>query len=486
MTEPREIELKLEYDPVDRDRLEKATLLAGADMATERLVASYFDTPRHLVRNAGYSLRIRREGRKRVQTVKADGGGAAGLFARGEWECEVSADTPVLDDQSGPLARIISQDAAANLDTLFVTDVGRATRALDLDGTRFACAVDVGEIRAGKRCLPINEVELELESGCVQAMFDFARRLDEAVPIRIAVLSKAERGYALAGGMVDQPIKSEPILLDSSQDAGEAFQAIAGSCVRQFRRNEDLLLRTGAAEALHQARVGLRRLRTAFSLFEALIAEDARVELLRAELRWLAAELGKVRNLDVLIAAAEHGVREQLVIARARTFDHVRDELASARTRLLMIDLVEWLAVGDWRSQPADSAQLRRAVGPFAANLLDRQWHQLKRRGKGLADLSDARRHKARIATKKLRYAAQFFVSLYSQGSARRHHEQFLDRLEALQDQLGALNDLIVGRQILKSLGIDVTLLAAAERGSLLHHSEKAYDRFIDAKRFWR
>ena len=487
MADPLEVELKLELDPADRGRLEAANLFATTHGETARLVSTYFDTPDLDLRKAGYSLRIRRKGAIRIQTIKADAAAAAGLFVRPEWERSVKTDKPLLDATSGPLAQIVGRDALEHLDGLFVTDVRRTTRIINAQGTRFECAIDDGEIRAGQRSIAVCEIELELDNGSPQSLFDFARQLNEAVPLRLGVASKAERGYGLVDGDPSGAVKAEPILLDPNGDVGDAFQTIARSCMRQFRLNETVLLKSGEAEPLHQARVGLRRLRTAFSLYKPLFVDDERVGLLDIELRWLAGELGEVRNLDVLIERVGRKVRDQLVVARERSFEHVRAELASARTRLLMIDLAEWLTLGDWRSRPGDPALLHQNGQVFAGEQLEARRRRLKRSGKGLAALDDGHRHKARIAAKKLRYAAQFFASLYVTRKALRRHTLFLDALEALQDHLGELNDLVIGPQVLSELGIEAKLRNAGRRGreQLLRRAEEAYDDLIDAKRFW-
>jgi CHAD domain-containing protein len=257
--------------------------------------------------------------------------------------------------------------------------------------------------------------------------------------------------------------------------------------MRHFRLNEALLLHSGDAEPLHQARVALRRLRSAFSLYKPLLAGDGTAELLGAEARWLAAELGEVRNIDVLIPRCDGEARDRLVAARSRTFAHVRTELASSRTRLLMLDLTEWLAVGVWRTRPPDPQGLHRNVQPFARNLLELRRERLQRRGKGLAGLDDAHRHKVRIEAKKLRYAAEFFGSLYT-GKAGRRHRRFLDAIEALQDQLGELNDLVVGPGVLAKFGIDARLPHSGKRRRkhLLEKGEEAFEALMKAKCFWR
>src|SRR5436190_23925018 len=81
-------------------------------------------------------------------------------------------------------------------------------------------------------------------------------------------------------------------LLSRKASAGEAFQAIAASCLSRFWVNEDLLARTGDAEALHHARVALRQLRSALSIFRPIVA-DNRFDHLQRELRWLASAMNQ-------------------------------------------------------------------------------------------------------------------------------------------------------------------------------------------------
>jgi triphosphatase len=488
MADPIELELKLEFDPADRERLETAQPLKSADAETNRLVSTYFDTPAEDLRGAGYSLRVRRHGRQRIQTVKAARGSSAGLFARPEWERPVKGDRPLLDGESGPLVEEVGAGVLDRIEAVFVTDVKRTIRQLDRAGTNIELAIDDGEVRAGNHAEQLSELELELRGGSPQALFDLARQLNEQAPLRLGVRSKAERGYALFAEVPRDASKAEPIMLDRNGDAGDAFCVIAQACVRHFRLNEALLLQSGDAESLHQARVGLRRLRCAFSLYKGLLVDDGATELLRAELRWLAAELGEVRNIDVLIPRCDGDARDRLAAARDRTFEHVRTELASSRTRLLMIDLTEWLAIGAWRTRPADPARLHQNILPFSRDLLDSRRDRLKRRGKGLAGLDDAHRHEVRIEAKKLRYAAEFFGSLHTGSKARRQHRRFVGALKALQDLLGELNDLVTGPDVLAKLGIDATLPQSGKRKRqrLLEKAEKAYEALIGAKCFWR
>src|SRR5690606_24114464 len=127
----------------------------------------------------------------------------------------------------------------------------------------------------------------------------------------------------------------------------DAFRKIAGTCLRQYRLNEALIRRQNP-EALHQARVALRRLRSAFSIFAPLLDDDAFTRL-RDEIRWLAGALGEARDLDVLLGDRELDAqaREELEAACDAAYAGALEATSSARARTLMLDLSEWLALGD-------------------------------------------------------------------------------------------------------------------------------------------
>ena len=478
-----ERELKLEFEPGDRARLEAAIAPKPAPRS-RHLVTTYFDTPGRDLLKAGYTLRVRQNGKHYIQTVKQAGTTSAGLFERPEWEHPLAEPQPRFEARSGPIVGAVGARKLTRIKPAFVTDVRRRTFRVASPDSDIEIAVDEGEIRAGELCEPLSEIELEHRAGSIGQMFDLARRLNEVVPLRLGVRAKSERGYSLNGDPRSAALKAEPITLDRDGDARDAFRAIAQACIRHFRLNEALLSRSGDAEALHQARVALRRLRSAFSIFGHLLGNDRKVVLLRAELRWLAAELGEVRNLDVLIGHLDGDARDQLSAARARTFAQVQVELASARTRLLMIDLAEWLAVGPWRALPDDPAKADGTAKHFAGARLDALWERLERDGKKLAAIGDEQRHKVRIEAKKLRYAAEFFTSLYGTDKARRRYRRFTKRLEALQDLLGVLNDRVVGPQIAQLHGVDIVVPKKGS-GGLRDGAERAHDALMRTRRFW-
>jgi len=483
MTGTLEVELKLELDPGDRSRLDLIDTF-GAAGATDHLVTTYFDTPGGDVRAAGCTLRIRQQGENRVQTIKAATDKATGLFARTEWSRSVTGDRPVLDATSGPLGPTLRAIGVDRLMPRIVSDFHRTHGVIDADSGEIEWAVDDGAIRAGGGATRLCEIELELRGGSPGQLFDLAHRIADRLPVRIAVISKAERGYRLLDQTADAPAHAEPILLDRDAGVGTAFSAIAHACLRQFRLNEPLVLEAGDPEPVHQARVALRRLRTALWLHRPLFADDPHVAPLDAELRWLTGRLGEVRNIDALMPRLDADFGDRLRTAREQAMVAVRADLASDRARLLMIDIVEWLAVGAWRNPALPAAE----IVPFAVEALDAVRKRLKRRGKKLAKLSSKKRHKVRITAKKLRYAAEFFAPLFPSPKAARRSAAFREAVSALQDCLGALNDLDLERRVLERAGIDPGKPRAhrKRRAKLLRRAERAYDELIEAKRFWR
>lgn len=477
MSEPLETELKLEL-ATDQARLDLSAMRAKPQGGTQSLISTYYDTPDRKLRHAGYSLRVRECGGRHVQTVKAQANAAAGWYVRPEWEHPIPGPRPVLE-RAGPLAQEIGADALGSLRRAFVTEVERKVHKVSLYNSTIIVADDSGEVRAGRHAEPIREVELELERGDPRAIFTFAKRLCDDFPVRLGVRSKSERGYALLD-RGDKAFKAEKVVLAPDDSTAEAFDKIAQSCIRQYRLNETLLLAKGRPESLHQARVGLRRLRSAFSLFAPLFAADDRSQLFRAELRWLSVSLGEVRDIDVLIPHLPDEAREAMAAERKTTFDHVMEEVDSARTRLLMLDLAEWLPFGDWRTRPADPSLLKKDIVATASHILKMRRRKLKRRGRELLDLPDEDRHELRKQAKKLRYATEFFAPLFPD------HRHFLGKLQKLQDELGELNDLVTFPELLARHGVKDSVLAEdGTQRKLLDQAYKAYLDFADQKRFW-
>jgi inorganic triphosphatase YgiF len=478
----QEIELKLELAAEAAAVFEQLALLPP-DSATQTLHAVYFDTRKHQLRARGVSLRIRRSGKRRVQTVKVDdgGGAAAGLFSRVEWEMPVRGNQPVLDARTPILTMLGS--AVDDIVPIFEVDVERRSWVIRHDDAEVELVLDRGHVVAGERRTAVCEIELELKEGRQTALFDLARRIDKECPVRLGVLTKSERGYALLDA-ASGAVKDRAVDLDPAVTAGQAFSRIAAACLRHYRRNEALLLDHYDPGALHQARVAIRRLRSALFLFKPMLAPE-RTASFQAELKWLAGVLGEARNLDVLVEGiGEEALRASLAQVQAEAHVRVGQWLQSARVRGLMIDLVEWLTLGTGHDPAVRDAPAAR----LAAWRLRKLRRRIAQGGDHMKKLSDGARHEVRKDAKKLRYASEFFAGLFDGKKQRRRQQHFVDVLEEMQDGLGALNDLVSAPAILAQYGLSAQSgsVRPGKRRKLLAASADAHKLLKEAKAFWK
>jgi inorganic triphosphatase YgiF len=508
----QEVELKLEVPPRAIARLKRLHTLPRHGHPQEKdLVSVYFDTAEHTLRRHGMSLRVRHIGDKRVQTVKANGQNAAGLFNRSEWEKQIDSDTPDLRAASRTaLGELINRKLAHALKPVFETQVHRTVVPLNGGASRIELTLDRGEVRLGRKSAPISEVELELKRGRPADLFAVARKLADVVPTRFEMRSKADRGYALVGGEPAAAVGAQPIALDRDMSTGAAFRAIARGCLRHLAANEPAV-RDQDAEGVHQMRVGLRRLRAAIAVFSDLLDDDETARL-KGELKWITGELGPARDLDVYVTgnikplqrtlpAKRHleSLQGDLETSRKSAFDRAAKAVLSSRYRALVLDTLAWIEGGEWTTSDDEliKAQRRRKARDFAREELARRLKKVSKRAKRLVKLDARRRHKLRIGIKKLRYAADFFTSLFSGRKAQRRLRRFTRELKQLQDRLGALNDIAVHQRLAgryvgtrgrRQRAFAIGLVSGREQSRvepLRKAAATAADRFAQVRPFW-
>ena len=285
-----EIELKLLIDPAGADRLVESDLFGSPDHV-RTMHSVYFDTPALDLAKAGFSMRVRESGGTFIQTVKAFGNEAAGLMARPEWERELPGPEPMLDDER-PIWQGLG-DRLQMVAPLFEVDVERRSWTLSQGDSVCEVVLDRGHVRAGDRQAPVCEIEIELKAGEAADLFALARRIDGVVPVWPGVMTKAERGHRLLGP-VRHAVRSQAATLSEGMSSQLAFQRIASACLRQFRVNEMQVDPTYPA-ALHQARVAIRRLRSALSIHKEMLAGE-RLSAIRSAFRDLGSTLGEARE----------------------------------------------------------------------------------------------------------------------------------------------------------------------------------------------
>ncbi len=494
MRRMQEIELKFQVSAEAAGAVEKAVRTASAKRT--RLQARYFDTDARTLAAAGIALRLRKEGRHWVQTLKA---GGLNAMARLEHNVNVPAGPaePDIDLQrhaGSPgvdlLAAALAQregEPPPRLREGFRTDVWRAHRVLRVPGGSVEIAFDRGRITAGDRELPLCELEIELVNGSSGAVIEAARRWVARHGAWIDVRTKAERGDRLArDDATGEAHKAGASPWHDEMTVNAAWRAAMRDCLSQVLANSSQVASgVYTQEHVHQLRVGLRRLRTVLRFASEWMPASAATW--DEALSKLSVQIGATRDRDVLAASLEPALQAAGAPPIERPPPTSADDPAALMratdTNLLLLDLLA-AANGDGSPGVADESP---ALVEYAAQQL-RRWHRKVVAGwKTFGSLTDEARHTVRKRAKRLRYAAEFAAPLYPARAVSR----YLKRLRPLQESLGNFNDLCMANVAYRSL-VDHDARAwfavgwvAARREVVLAECADGLRRFAHAKPFW-
>ncbi len=502
-----EQELKLHVPQAARAGVEKE-LLRGR-VTHMRLQAFYFDTPdRDLVR-ARIALRLRREGNQWVQTLKMPGENSLSRI-------EINHDRPSPDlDLSvyagEPFAAVLTKHAGA-LSICYETDVQRTFRQARTALGLVELAFDTGLLRAGSLELPISEIEFELKRGELAAVFALGKKWQQAHGLILDVRSKSERGDRLASlnaelNVIDaqksehhEPSRrraiaqfwaartAEDVVLHPKIQPHAALATISAECLDQIIRNTAVLAevdtagiyQASGAEHVHQLRVGIRRLRSAWSFFNGIAELPS--EDLRTDIKLHFAKLGGTRDDDVLketlLPVLSAAGQPPLILDDELTPPDTENVVLSRGFQGWLLDLLAWtvlpvapvappssittapLDVDTPAQKPAPAAQNAPQVAAEVVATASikiqkplmlkdalvkklKKWHRrLLQDGLQFDQLDIEPRHELRKRGKKLRYALQFTESLLPAARLKTYRKQ----LATVQDILGEMNDLAVAR----------------------------------------
>lgn len=475
-----EIELKLLVEADRMAHFNAAPVVAANARnkgSRKHLKAVYYDTPERLLRRNGLSLRVRQSGARFVQTVKTDA--ADDPLRRGEWEASVPSLAPDLALAMPFIPeKLRSHLDAQPLEAVFTADIHRHARMLELPSGTVEIAFDQGELLAGDRSLPVSEIELELKSGSASTIYEIALRLAEHGAVKPSIRTKSARGFDLAADKPPSARRPRKLRLDPAVTLDEAFSTIMRSCFLHLLQSLPAAEDGRNPEGVHQLRVSLRRLRSALDLMRS-VGALSNLDALRSEAKWLAQDLSAARDWDVFqletlptIAKACPSVTGFDALDRAaterqtRAYRKAHQALDDRRCAVFLIGLGGWIETRGWRNDVAaeDLGQLTEPAVNFAQRILSEQYAKVLKRGRRFKSLPAEELHRVRLATKRLRYLSEFLLPLYEdRKSARR----FSRRLAALQEELGAFNDMAVTASLLDGLGAepDSAIAAAAIAG---------------------
>ena len=504
MKSQTEIELKFLVPAAARADIATEMARGSATLQRLSLAAKYLDTDDRRLAQAGMAWRLRREGRRWIQTLKAGGTNALERFEHevvrpdASHDAALHAGTPVGDRLINLLRR--ARRDSVELGVRFQTEVRRTARRVRTRGAVVEVAFDEGRLLASGSTQRIREIEFELIAGSAAAMLALAERWRKRFGLIYDPRSKAERGDRLAEGSPFPPLrKASPPRYSDEATATEAFGAVLDECLAQITRNAVGLIEGDPAlrvEHVHQLRVGIRRLRSALRSFQGWVPSPP-VDLVEG-LRSLFATLGRARDSDVLDSGvvaelAKFGAPPLTLPAGAAGPDPIQAVRATDTQRTFLA----WIA---WRAslaeapaegvdtvteskgeeiRPAgdaartdDASSDKKAPAPHGQHIESaanhpvrvdaptfhrhaerrlRRWHRrIVADWNAFDALDEPQLHALRKRIKRQRYAVEFFAPVLH----RRRVERYLDALTAIQDRMGELNDLFVARTRYQSLAV--------------------------------
>lgn len=303
-----------------------------------------------------------------------------------------------------------------------------------------------------------------------------------------------------------------------------ALRMIADSCRADLSKNRTIVLQSRRPVGIHQARVALRRLRAAFSVFRPAVDGPA-VRALSAEAKWLAGECGPARDLHVFLTesvtdvppivkrvaarvAASHLQRARAALSSARytEFDQRLTAFAAGEPPFDQAPepapepLPELPPQPETTSEPAldpapkPSAEAGR-LAQFGRAVLDTRHNKVVRRGRAFDQLGEEKLHRLRIGIKKLRYAATYLRPAFASTAAK----PYIEATVRLQGALGALNDRATAARMLADIATAarptedtaaplkvLAKQAASGEKRRRRKLERAWKEFRKVERFWR
>lgn len=462
--EGHEVEVKFRTDAVGLQRALASPLLAeAASTPLQNLRSIYFDTASGDLRHHGIVLRLRKKGRNgAVQGIKSANHISHGPFRRREIE--------VRSPDLVPNLALFDQVTAAELFHLvgnrpllpqFETLVKRRSVGVHDKQCQIEVAFDDGCIVVDGKEVPLIEVELELKQGSEAALCDFALKFAEGLPLRLDFVSKSERGFRVRAQESAPPVLCEPVRLVGTATLDDAVAEVVANTLAHFVANWAALRETDHPEAIHQMRVALRRMRSAFSMFK-LALPCAEFDLLGSEAKRIAAVLGPARECDAFAKNAEQGpladanhpascqaMLEALQAHRSAAYATARALIEAPATTAFVLKVQRFLACKTWQDAGNNAELLAQPARKFARGVLRKLHARVLKRGQGLRHISDQDRHKLRIALKNLRYGAEFFGSLFNRQNKLK---AYVDGISKLQDLLGTHNDGVTARKLLAEL----------------------------------
>lgn len=444
------------------------------------IVDSYWDTPDWNLFRLGWAYRWRNASGEKSLTLKSIDGGRDVLHRRTELEQPGPASPEDLRHfvPDGEIADHLAGLELTDLRELF--RVHNTRRIFDVrtpEETLVQAAVDQVRVSApGPNEEPptdsaaFMELELELVEGREESLLRLAKSVQKRFSLLQSRRGKFDRGLQMTrhspprAGLTRWGYENTPYLDDLRRSDYSAEDPVIRLAYRCFLDEfEEMLEQEPSAwegldpEGVHQMRVRTRRLRAAFRAFKDVMPADS-VRSFNAEFKWVAAALGKVRDLDVYRASLANYTNGTPADLSGQDRDYQRHLearwrkarrgllacLGSRRYERLKARFAQFLGRGPSQRVMKNFGAI--TVGDAARRLIGKRYKSVLGDGRAITPTSSAESlHDLRIQCKRLRYLFEFFDPIYGQA-----FKSEVKDLKRLQDVLGEFQDACVAAQHLR------------------------------------
>jgi CHAD domain-containing protein len=449
-------------------------------MPVGRLTATYYDTADLRLMRSGITLRYRLGEAGRAWTVKLPEGSSGPALVRRE--IRFAGPPHHIPEQAADLVLACTRGARLNPVARICT-LRAATQLRDGEG-RLLAEVDDDTVTVSDghhTKADFREVEIEVDPNAP----DGGRLLRTAVARLVdagcvAQPPKPKLVRALGAPATEAPDVVVRSLRETVTVPDVVRHAIARSVAQILRHDPGVRLGEDP-EDVHQLRVGTRRLRSDLRTF-ARVLDPERVASIRAELGWLAALVGAVRDNDVLAARlrtsggtlpnADGAAVAALLSRLARQAETARTAMLDAMRSPRYLCLLDSLVSLAGNPPLIDATLTARSPARAAARLAGRPWRRLAGAVAALpADPRDDALHQIRILAKRCRYAAEAVAPLVGPPA-----ERFAAAVADVQTVLGDHQDTVVGEAWLRDAASNEPGTGVAA-GELVAHERAERDR---------
>ena len=429
------------------------------------------------------------------QTIKTAGIVRGGLHQRPEYNLPLQGDRPTLADfpsEIWPENTDIAQ-LQADLVDLFTTDFERSMWHIKLpNNAEIEVVFDQGMARSGEQSYPICEIELELVSGDIDDLFTLAQQITQLGDVRLGNVSKAKRGYQLAGLYTP---KIKPLALKIStaetENLGDIFLATLTQSYTHWQHHEQFYLETQDINALVEVVAAVELIQQTLQGYVNVLPEIA---IKQTELAWLLTQLSAVNKASQLQQVM---ISQSQFIRKFPEYKRITKELQALQTSYVDFAAIDalfnspryasiMLSVSQLLSQGLSSVKLDSVnVVSFANTRLQASWQSVLDSAFSADQLEVEDYLALHDKLKQNLLIGHCFSRYYSSEGRNKFRLPWQDILQGIDD-LAILQVLLgVAKQQPEEIAVQIEKVLVRKQRSLLDALEQTRHQALTMQPYW-